>query len=85
MIYLFAIGQGNQILSNLSPEEYRHVVNVLEEAILATDLAVYFSKRDKFFELVKNKSYDWTNEQHRSLLRSMLMTCCDIAAITKPW
>ncbi|XP_017486672.1 PREDICTED: dual 3',5'-cyclic-AMP and -GMP phosphodiesterase 11A-like [Rhagoletis zephyria] len=77
--------QGNQILSNLSPEEYRHVVSVLEEAILATDLAVYFRKRDAFFELVNREALDWGNDVHRSLLRSMLMTACDIAAITKPW
>ncbi|KAG1659915.1 Dual 3',5'-cyclic-AMP and -GMP phosphodiesterase 11 [Nymphon striatum] len=34
--------QGNQIFSNLSTEDYSVVINVLEEAILATDLAVYF-------------------------------------------
>lgn len=33
---------GNQVLSNLSPEEYSRVIRVLEEAILSTDLAVYF-------------------------------------------
>ncbi|KAH9413579.1 cGMP-specific 3',5'-cyclic phosphodiesterase [Dermatophagoides pteronyssinus] len=81
--------QGNQILSNLSPEEYRRVVHVMEEAILATDLAIYFRNRDKFFQLVEqmntNGQRDWSDENNRSLLRSMLMTCCDIAAITKPW
>lgn len=33
---------GNQILAHLTSEEYRRVINVLEEAILATDLAIYF-------------------------------------------
>lgn len=33
---------GNQVLSNLSPEDYSRVIRVLEEAILSTDLAVYF-------------------------------------------
>lgn len=33
---------GNQILANLSPDEYSRVIKVLEEAILSTDLAVYF-------------------------------------------
>jgi dual 3',5'-cyclic-AMP and -GMP phosphodiesterase 11 len=70
----------------LSPDEYRRVVHVLEEAILATDLAVYFRNRGNFFRLIESEDYDWiANEEHRSLLRSMLMTCCDIAAITKPW
>lgn len=34
--------QGNQILGNLSPDEYSRIIKVLEDAILATDLAVYF-------------------------------------------
>lgn len=27
----------------------------------------------------------WNMEEHRELLRAMLMTVCDLAAITKPW
>ncbi|RWS31936.1 dual 3':5'-cyclic-AMP and -GMP phosphodiesterase 11-like protein [Leptotrombidium deliense] len=77
---------GNQIFSSLSPEEYTKIVHVLEEAILATDLAVYFRKRSSFLRLIESEDYDWqNNEEHRSLLRCMLMTACDIAAITKPW
>lgn len=33
---------GNQILSNLSSEDYSRAIKVLEDAILSTDLAVYF-------------------------------------------
>lgn len=42
---------GNQILSNLSSEDYSKVIRVLEDAILSTDLAVYFrwGFRIKFF------------------------------------
>ena len=32
---------GNQILANLSSEDYCRVIKVLEDAILSTDLAVY--------------------------------------------
>ncbi|XP_053978655.1 dual 3',5'-cyclic-AMP and -GMP phosphodiesterase 11 isoform X1 [Hylaeus anthracinus] len=77
--------QGNQILSNLSPEEYSRVVKVLEEAILSTDLAVYFRKRGAFLSLARGGSYNWAYSDHRELLRGMLMTVCDLAAITKPW
>lgn len=78
--------QGNQILANLSPEEYSRVIGLLEEAILATDLASYFQRRDNFFQLVNKGELDWkSNMKHRSLLRCMLMTACDVAAITKPW
>lgn len=77
--------QGNQILSNLSPEEYSRVVKVLEEAILSTDLAVYFRKRGAFLNLAQGGGYNWAYSDHRELLRGMLMTVCDLAAITKPW
>ncbi|XP_046405591.1 dual 3',5'-cyclic-AMP and -GMP phosphodiesterase 11 isoform X2 [Ischnura elegans] len=77
--------QGNQILSNMSSEEYSRIIKVLEDAILSTDLAVYFRKRGAFFKLVRSGSYNWVWEDHRELLRAMTMTVCDLAAITKPW
>lgn len=57
---------------------------MLEEAILSTDLAVYFRKRGAFFSLVQEGAR-WEMEEHRELLRAMIMTVCDLAAITKPW
>ncbi|XP_042242030.1 dual 3',5'-cyclic-AMP and -GMP phosphodiesterase 11-like [Homarus americanus] len=76
---------GNQILSNCTPDEYSRVISVLEDAILATDLAVYFRKRGGFFTMVKGNQYDFMREDNRAQLRGMMMTICDIAAITKPW
>lgn len=78
--------QGNQILANLSPDEYSRVIVLVKEAILATDLANYFNRRDQFFNLVNSQQFDWRkNDEHRALLRCMLMTACDVAAITKSW
>ncbi|XP_026472829.1 dual 3',5'-cyclic-AMP and -GMP phosphodiesterase 11 [Ctenocephalides felis] len=77
---------GNQLLSNLSPDDYSRVIHVLEDAILSTDLAVYFRKRGPFLHAVHNSSIcDWSQDEPRSLLRAMSMTVCDLAAITKPW
>uniref|UniRef100_A0A671Y227 Phosphodiesterase n=1 Tax=Sparus aurata TaxID=8175 RepID=A0A671Y227_SPAAU len=76
---------GNQILSSLSLDEYKATLKMIERAILATDLALYMKRRGEFFELTKNSQFVWEDEQHRDLLRSMLMTACDISAITKPW
>ncbi|XP_056318158.1 cGMP-specific 3',5'-cyclic phosphodiesterase isoform X1 [Danio aesculapii] len=76
---------GNQILSGLSLDEYKATLKMIEKAILATDLAVYMKKRTEFFELAKNSQFEWEDDCHRDLLRSMLMTACDISAITKPW
>uniref|UniRef100_A0A8C1VW07 Phosphodiesterase n=1 Tax=Cyprinus carpio TaxID=7962 RepID=A0A8C1VW07_CYPCA len=76
---------GNQILSGLSLDEYKATLKMIEKAILATDLALYMKKRTEFFELAKNSQFVWEDGYHRDLLRSMLMTACDISAITKPW
>uniref|UniRef100_A0A3Q3AYX1 Phosphodiesterase n=1 Tax=Kryptolebias marmoratus TaxID=37003 RepID=A0A3Q3AYX1_KRYMA len=76
---------GNQILSGLSLDEYKVTLKMIEKAILATDLALYMKRREEFFELTKNNQFVWEDEHHRELLRSMLMTACDISAITKPW
>lgn len=77
---------GNQILSNLSSDDYCRVIRVLEDAILSTDLAVYFRKRGPFLSAIKNgENLDWGIEEPRSLLRAMSMTVCDLSAISKPW
>ncbi|CAF95364.1 unnamed protein product, partial [Tetraodon nigroviridis] len=76
---------GNQILSGLSLDEYKSTLKMIERAILATDLALHMKRRGEFFELTKNSQFRWEDEGHRDLLRSMLMTACDISAITKPW
>ncbi|XP_076074511.1 dual 3',5'-cyclic-AMP and -GMP phosphodiesterase 11-like isoform X5 [Mytilus galloprovincialis] len=77
--------KGNDILSSLKPDEYERVIQLLESAILATDLALYFKFRGEFFHLVEDKQADWSKESDRGLLRSMMMTASDVSAITKPW
>ncbi|XP_023164869.2 dual 3',5'-cyclic-AMP and -GMP phosphodiesterase 11 isoform X4 [Drosophila hydei] len=76
---------GNQILANLSSDDYCRVIRVLEDAILSTDLAVYFKKRGPFLESVQEPVSYWVAEEPRALLRAMSMTVCDLSAITKPW
>ncbi|KAL8571841.1 Dual 3',5'-cyclic-AMP and -GMP phosphodiesterase 11 [Nucella lapillus] len=77
--------KGSDILCNLSQADYEQVIAVLESAILATDLALYFRYRGRFFELTQGSEVDWTDDCNRDLLRSMMMTASDVAAITKPW
>ncbi|XP_016963607.1 dual 3',5'-cyclic-AMP and -GMP phosphodiesterase 11 isoform X1 [Drosophila biarmipes] len=76
---------GNQILANLTSDDYCRVIRVLEDAILSTDLAVYFKKRGPFLESVDQPVSHWVAEEPRALLRAMSMTVCDLSAITKPW
>ncbi|KAH9492518.1 Dual 3',5'-cyclic-AMP and -GMP phosphodiesterase 11 [Bulinus truncatus] len=77
--------KGSDIFRNISQEIYEQVIRLLESAILATDLALYFRYRGKFIDVVTADNPDWGVDEHRSLLRSMMMTASDVAAITKPW
>uniref|UniRef100_A0AAG5CWJ9 Phosphodiesterase n=1 Tax=Anopheles atroparvus TaxID=41427 RepID=A0AAG5CWJ9_ANOAO len=77
--------EGNNIFQALSPEDFRKVMKVVETAILSTDLAMYFKKRNQFLELIENGEFDWQCEEKKEVLCGMMMTACDVSAIAKPW
>ncbi|NWI58237.1 PDE11 phosphodiesterase, partial [Calyptomena viridis] len=77
--------EGHNIFANLSSKDYSDLMQLLKQSILATDLTLYFERRTKFFELVSEGGYDWNVKNHREIFRSMLMTACDLGAVTKPW
>lgn len=58
-----------RVLQALSPEDYRRVMKVLEEAILSTDLATYFDKHKKFGYYVENGEFDWQNDDKKECKR----------------
>ncbi|XP_074849487.1 cGMP-specific 3',5'-cyclic phosphodiesterase isoform X3 [Carettochelys insculpta] len=73
------------ILSNLSIDEYKATLKMIKQAILATDLALYFKRRGEFFELLRKNQFNWEDPLQKELFLAMLMTACDLSAITKPW
>ncbi|KAK6185640.1 hypothetical protein SNE40_007829 [Patella caerulea] len=77
--------EGNNIFQSLSPTEYRNAIKTLEHAILSTDLALYFKKRGDFKTLIENGEKKFDEPYKKDLLKAMMMTACDVAAITKPW
>nr|XP_019948350.1 PREDICTED: dual 3',5'-cyclic-AMP and -GMP phosphodiesterase 11A-like [Paralichthys olivaceus] len=77
--------EGHNIFANLCSKEYSNMMQLLKQAILSTDLTLHFERRTKFFECVLSGDYSWTDEGHREVLRSMLMTACDLGAVTRPW
>ncbi|XP_048340427.1 dual 3',5'-cyclic-AMP and -GMP phosphodiesterase 11A [Sphaerodactylus townsendi] len=77
--------EGHNIFANLSSKDYSDLMQLLKKSILATDLTLYFEKRNDFFELVSKGDYNWSVNGQREIFRSMLMTACDLGAATKPW
>lgn len=43
-------------------------MKIVEKAILSTDLAVYFKKRDAFLDVVENGEFDWQSEDKKECM-----------------
>uniref|UniRef100_A0A4W3IKD8 Phosphodiesterase n=1 Tax=Callorhinchus milii TaxID=7868 RepID=A0A4W3IKD8_CALMI len=71
--------EGHNIFASLSSGEYSDIMQLLKQSILATDLTLYF-------ELCRYVSTEMpANGNVYCHCRSMLMTACDLGAVTKPW
>lgn len=46
---------------------------------------LFYRKRGMFEKIVHSNTVNWSLGSNRELLRAMMMTACDVAAITKPW
>ena len=42
LYYIIVYHQGNNIFMSMSAEDYKRMIDILENAILSTDLALYF-------------------------------------------
>ncbi len=71
------------ILGRLHSSDYRKCLEYMEDSILATDLALFFAKKAKAAELAKSGTFDKHNPEHKSLLKGIILTCCDLSAMTK--
>ncbi|TSK28129.1 Rod cGMP-specific 3',5'-cyclic phosphodiesterase subunit alpha [Bagarius yarrelli] len=83
------------IYQNLNRRQHDLVIHLMDIAIIATDLALYFKKRAMFQKIVdQSKTYenwnDWTKYMmlettRKEIVMAMMMTACDLSAIAKPW
>uniref|UniRef100_H3AVG5 Phosphodiesterase n=1 Tax=Latimeria chalumnae TaxID=7897 RepID=H3AVG5_LATCH len=83
------------IFQNLNRRQYEHVIHLMDIAIIATDLALYFKKRTMFQKIVdQSKTFEneekWTEYMilettRKEIIMAMMMTACDLSAIAKPW
>ncbi|XP_035248351.1 rod cGMP-specific 3',5'-cyclic phosphodiesterase subunit beta [Anguilla anguilla] len=92
----FLLGQDSlNIFQNLNRRQMEHVFHLIDIAIIATDLALYFKKRTMFQKIVDlSKTYEdekkWVDfmsleTTRKEIVMAMMMTACDLSAITKPW
>lgn len=48
-------------------------MKLVETAILSTDLAMYFKKRNKFLELIDNGEFDWQSDDKKECMYDSFM------------
>ncbi|NXS48584.1 PDE6C phosphodiesterase, partial [Balaeniceps rex] len=87
--------QSLNIFQNLNKRQFETVLHLFEVAIIATDLALYFKKRTMFQKIVDAIEKMETEEEaikyisvdptKKEVIMAMMMTGCDLSAITKPW
>ncbi|XP_024916912.1 cone cGMP-specific 3',5'-cyclic phosphodiesterase subunit alpha'-like isoform X2 [Cynoglossus semilaevis] len=83
------------IFQNLQKRQFETVQHLFEVCIIATDLALYFKKRTMFQKIVdsvetiteEKQKVDFisNNPTRKEIIMAMMMTACDLSAITKPW
>ncbi|KAK7789545.1 hypothetical protein R5R35_010323 [Gryllus longicercus] len=73
------------IFSNLSKQTFKELTQEIHDAIIATDLAYYFRVRGRIVKIMGEKQFDWTEGSHRCLLKSIMMTTCDLSGQCKPF
>jgi hypothetical protein len=59
----------------LGTAEYKTVMRVVEQAILATDLALYFKRKDQFLETANKGEIDWQAEEKKDRKHSINVDC----------
>uniref|UniRef100_A0A3B3RGE4 Phosphodiesterase n=1 Tax=Paramormyrops kingsleyae TaxID=1676925 RepID=A0A3B3RGE4_9TELE len=70
------------IFSNFDPETFKQIRQGTITLILATDMARHGEILDSFKQKVD--SFDFTNEEHVTCLKMVLIKCCDISNEVRP-
>uniref|UniRef100_A0A9J8B3U9 Phosphodiesterase n=2 Tax=Cyprinus carpio TaxID=7962 RepID=A0A9J8B3U9_CYPCA len=83
------------IFQSLQKRQFETVQHLHDVCIIATDLALYFKKRTMFQKIVDATepmsdekeaiAYVSNNPIRKEIIMAMMMTGCDLSAITKPW
>ncbi|XP_052077055.1 cGMP-dependent 3',5'-cyclic phosphodiesterase-like isoform X2 [Mytilus californianus] len=76
--------EGCNIYENLISKDYQHVLDLMRDIILATDLAHHLKILKNIEAMAKDK-FEKSNLKHRKLLLCLIMTASDLSDQTKPW
>jgi len=80
----------HNIFKNLSKEDYKRALNIMESCILSTDLSIYFKNLKSINELgdkyINGEDLDLANNKRNlELVHGIVMTSCDLGSMFKPF
>ncbi|ORX46869.1 hypothetical protein BCR36DRAFT_331038 [Piromyces finnis] len=80
----------HNIFKNLSKEDYKRALNIMESCIISTDLSIYFKNLKHINELgdrfMNGEDLDLeNNKRNLELLHGIIMTSCDLGSMIKPF
>uniref|UniRef100_A0A663EGE7 Phosphodiesterase n=2 Tax=Accipitrinae TaxID=8955 RepID=A0A663EGE7_AQUCH len=70
------------IFSNVDQDQFKQIRQGIITLILATDMARHAEILDSFKEKMEN--FDYSNEEHMTCLKMILIKCCDISNEVRP-
>ncbi|XP_046365386.2 cAMP and cAMP-inhibited cGMP 3',5'-cyclic phosphodiesterase 10A-like [Haliotis rufescens] len=77
--------EAHDIFSFMTADEYKEMLEMIRQAIIATDLALYFPNQKSLAALIKENTFDINNTKMRGQCKSLMMTGADLCAVAKPW
>lgn len=72
------------IFTDLNSNEYKEMIENIRSLILMTDLMHFFKIRNKIFRIGASR-VNWEEESHRTLIKGIMMTSCDLSGVCKPY
>ena len=73
------------MLEKYTDESYTHMVSLIHDLIVSTDITLHLRQRFKISTIVMEGTFDWDNELHRSYLRAIMMSSADLSGQAKPY
>jgi cAMP and cAMP-inhibited cGMP 3',5'-cyclic phosphodiesterase 10 len=74
-----------RVFIGFTPEDYDTLRKEIKDAIIATDLLIYFKNKSKLEHICSKKEFDWNDQVHRTYLKGIMMTTSDLSGMCKPF
>ncbi|XP_064618412.1 cAMP and cAMP-inhibited cGMP 3',5'-cyclic phosphodiesterase 10A-like [Liolophura sinensis] len=79
--------QGSEIFSHLCAEDYKIMLERIQQAIIATDLALYFPTQKRLSAILAEGPINHVtcDDSIKDLIKNLTMTAADLSGVCKPW